>query len=226
MHIGAASAPFVYVIERNHQSLASDQHLEPCHRIQPPRYQTLGYVYKTLAPTAPMHTPAISGVPSPPVRTPPCPLSHEDVVEMMGQLSNHNRYLRLTQLHTTVLGLCSSDSTQPKSSYHAPRRSQHRLSPEQVLDLMTAYRSGVAVNALAERFSVHRSTVLDHLNLADTPRRYPSLSDYQVEEAARLYRAGQSLRELGLRYGVHASTVRSAFIRNNVVMRDQHGWER
>ena len=84
MHIGAASAPFVYVIERNHQSLASDQHLEPCHRIQPPRYQTLGYVYKTLAPTAPMHTPAISGVPSPPVRTPPCPLSHEDVVEVSG----------------------------------------------------------------------------------------------------------------------------------------------
>lgn len=144
----------------------------------------------------------------------------------MRELSNQNRYLRLTQLHATILGLCSSDSTQPKISYHAPRRRQYRLSPEQVLDLITAYRSGVAVNELAERFSIHRSTVLDHLNRVGTLRRYSALSDYQIEEAARLYRAGQSLRELGLRYRVHASTVRTALLRLGIKLRDQHGHER
>jgi DNA-binding CsgD family transcriptional regulator len=144
----------------------------------------------------------------------------------MGELSNQNRYLRLTQLHATVLDLCSSNSLQPVISYHAPRRRQHRLSPKQVLDLITAYGSGVAVNELAERFSIHRSTVLDHLNRVGIPRRYSALSLDQIGEATQLYRAGQSLRELGLHYRVHASTVRTALLRLGIKLRDQHGHER
>lgn len=144
----------------------------------------------------------------------------------MGQLSNQDRRSRIRQLHGVVQGQCSSGKSGKSVVRAAPRRRQHRLSTAQVIQLTQAYQSGTSLNDLAEHFKVHRSTVLDHLNRADTPRRRPALSPSQIDLAIRLYRGGQSLKDVGVHFGAHASTVRTALLSAGVAMRDCQGRER
>jgi len=144
-------------------------------------------------------------------------------VEVMGQLSNQDRRLRIRQLHAVMQEQCLSNPLEMSTGDCVPRRKQHRLSAAQVAELVLAYQSGVSLHSLATQFQVHRSTVLDHLNRAGTQRRYPALAPAQVELAARFYQGGQSLREVGVHLGVHASTVRNALRRAGVQMRDCQG---
>lgn len=92
-----------------------------------------------------------------------------------------------------------------------------------VEELVRAYEHGMTVNELAERFRVHRSTVLDHLNRSTARRRNPALDGRRVELARKLYESGLSLRDLGLTLNVHASTVRLALVKSGVPMRSRHG---
>jgi transposase len=96
-----------------------------------------------------------------------------------------------------------------------------------VAELTTAYESGVAINDLAERFGIHRSTVLEHLNRSEPrKRRYPALDEHGVEVATRHYGTGLSLRDVGIPLGVHASTVRLSLRRSGVPLRERNGWKR
>jgi len=153
-------------------------------------------------------------------------------VEVSGQLSNQaireeiNALWILTRDNVSVTSL---ERTPPESqplALHTPKRVCRRLDPAKVEELTAAYGTGVGINDLAGRFKIHRSTVLEHLNRSETPRRYPAMDPGQVEEAARLYRQGQSLRALGVHFGRHASTVRMALIKARVQLRDRNGWER
>jgi lambda repressor-like predicted transcriptional regulator len=92
--------------------------------------------------------------------------------------------------------------------------------------LIAAYEDGAAVNDLARRFGVHRSTVLDHLNRSQARRRYPALDEHGQDVAAQLYRSGLSLRDVGITLGVHASTIRMALMKAGVVRRDCRGQKR
>src|SRR5438105_2453888 len=90
----------------------------------------------------------------------------------------------------------------PKRPSNAPERLrpievQRRLTPSEVQDLIKAYEAGSSVNQLADRFDIHRATVLSHLERAGVPRRHPRLDDAGIEEATQLYIHGMSLAEVG-----------------------------
>lgn len=121
-----------------------------------------------------------------------------------------------------------SPRTSPESQpvLQTLKRVCRRLDPAKVAELTAAYGTGVGINDLAAGFKIHRSTVLEHFNRSETPRRYPALDSAQVEEATQLYRRGQSLRAIGVHFGRHASTVRMALTKAGVRLRDRNGWER
>jgi DNA-binding CsgD family transcriptional regulator len=148
-------------------------------------------------------------------------------VEVTRQLSNHNIRSAIGRLYASVQEICTFDRSKLVADKPTPRRLQRRLSPSQVAELIRAYQSGTTLNGLAEHFRIHRSTVLNHLNRANTPRRrYPALKPDEIDEAAHLYESGKSLREVGLSFDVHASTVRAALLRRRIKMRDCQGRER
>jgi DNA-binding CsgD family transcriptional regulator len=92
--------------------------------------------------------------------------------------------------------------------------------------LLESYERGTPVNMLADRFHIHRSTVLDHLNRSTVRRRYPALDDRGIRTAKQLYGGGLSLRDVGLTLEVHASTVRTALLNAGVPLRDHQGRKR
>lgn len=97
-----------------------------------------------------------------------------------------------------------------------PRRASplHRLSPEQVAELVTAREAGAQINELAKRFNVHRATVIAHLERAGVPgRRWPgrTLTDAEIHVAARLYADRQSLVAVAERFGVDKRYLSRAF---------------
>ena len=86
---------------------------------------------------------------------------------------------------------------------------QRRLDPDQILSLVTEYVQGRSVAQLSRSWRIHRTTVMDHLERNEIPRR-PSkrkMTDTQVEQAAERYRAGESLTKLGHNYDVDPQTV-------------------
>jgi transposase-like protein len=82
------------------------------------------------------------------------------------------------------------------------------------------------VRQLAERFTVHRTTVLTHLELAGVPRRghTSNLTKGQVTEAAKCYAAGASLAAIGRELGVDAATVNKELRRAGVQIRPRRSW--
>jgi DNA-binding MarR family transcriptional regulator len=48
---------------------------------------------------------------------------------------------------------------------------QHRLKPEEIDELVHAYKAGELIKDLADRFSIHRSTVMAHLQRRDVRLR-------------------------------------------------------
>lgn len=72
------------------------------------------------------------------------------------------------------------------------------------------YRAGDTVSVLVERYGVHRTTVLGHLERMGVPRRANKrkLTDAQVAEIRRLYRLGLSYAELGRKYGVSGDVIK------------------
>jgi IS30 family transposase len=145
------------------------------------------------------------------------------VVEMSGELSNQEISLRIRQLHAVVQEQHTSGVVPVVVATHAPRRRQHRLSADRVCALLAGYESGVPVPVLAKQFTIHKSTVLNHVNRSNTKRRYPVLYADQVAEPARLYEAGQSLRAIGIQLGRHPATVRRALIKAGVQIRHRRG---
>lgn len=89
----------------------------------------------------------------------------------------------------------------------------HRLSPEQITELIEARTAGGQINDLAARFGIHRSTVIAHLNSAGVPgQRYrgKTLTPDQVTGAAALYESGLSLSAVGERFDVDKRQVAKA----------------
>jgi transposase-like protein len=108
----------------------------------------------------------------------------------------------------------------------APRQRQHRLRPQELEQLTSDYRSGVAVNDLAARYDIDRHTVIEHMRRQGVPRRYPRLGEDEVREAIRIYQSGASLAATGHRLGVDPGTVSRALQKAGMSLRDCHGRER
>ncbi|HEY1644794.1 MAG TPA: hypothetical protein VGF75_00225 [Candidatus Saccharimonadales bacterium] len=46
---------------------------------------------------------------------------------------------------------------------HYSKQIQHRLKPEEIDQLVNAYKAGELVKDLADRFLIHRTTVIEHV---------------------------------------------------------------
>ncbi len=99
------------------------------------------------------------------------------------------------------------------------RQVQHRLTSEQVEQLVHQYESGEDMKQLAVRWGLHRSTVAGHLKRVGVALRRQGLSGEQLAEAVRLYGEGWSLQRLGERYGCDPETVRKNLKRSGVCIR-------
>jgi hypothetical protein len=77
-------------------------------------------------------------------------------------------------------------------------RKQRHLDPDQILSLVAEYVQGQSVAQLSRSWKIHRTTVMDHLERNEVPRRPAKrkMTDAQVEQAER-YRSGESLARLG-----------------------------
>ena len=91
----------------------------------------------------------------------------EDVrVEVSGRYSNHaDQEKRIGE----VLRFELARSPEPKTQ--TLRRSQRRLSGDELESLLKSYEQGTRVNLLANQFGIHRSTVMDHLMWAINEHR-------------------------------------------------------
>lgn len=101
-----------------------------------------------------------------------------------------------------------------------------RLLTAEVDELVEGYRAGGRVDDLAQRFGVHRTTVMTHLRRRHiTPR--PILTAWDqgaLTVAADLYTNGQSLASVAARFGINPSTVANRFRRAGVTIRSRRGW--
>jgi hypothetical protein len=94
----------------------------------------------------------------------------------------------------------------------ATRPVQRRLGPDELTELVAAYREGVPVEELAESFGVNRTTVLGHVRRQGVPkrnRRRALLGD-DLDRAVKLYSEGRSADWVAGELRVAASTVRRA----------------
>ena len=84
--------------------------------------------------------------------------------------------------------------------------------------LVGDYLAGMSVQALAERFGIHRATVVSHLRRRNVPSRRPGLGLDEKAEAVRLARAGVSMRAIALRMGVDRKAVRAALVEAGLIL--------
>ena len=105
-------------------------------------------------------------------------------------------------------------------------RDQRRLDPDQILNLVAEYVQGQSVAQPSCSWKIHRTTVMDHLERNDIPRRPTKrkMTDTQVEQAAERYQAGESLAKLGTRYDVDPQTVSRELKKINVQIRPPGRW--
>ena len=105
-------------------------------------------------------------------------------------------------------------------SYDRPYRANRKLSTDELGELVDCYRRGSLASELAERFGIHRQTVVAHLKREGvTVRPQVKLTAPIVSEAVELYAEGWSTAAIGKKYGVDASTVGDALKRVGVRLR-------
>jgi lambda repressor-like predicted transcriptional regulator len=103
------------------------------------------------------------------------------------------------------------------------RQAQVRLNSVQAKELTAAYRAGMTIKELAQRYGVHRTTVSTMLRRSNVELRQRGLAASEVTEATRLFQRGWSLARLGARYAVDDMTVRRYLLLAGVVMRSPKG---
>ncbi|WP_280317116.1 hypothetical protein [Nocardia wallacei] len=108
-----------------------------------------------------------------------------------------------------------------KPDDEASYRPNRKLQPEEVAELVDAYRRGVSMVELGRRFEMHRNTVEAHLRRAGVMKRPKvKMTPQLTERATRLYvEEVWTTARIGKELGVDASTVAKALKRAGVRMR-------
>ena len=143
-------------------------------------------------------------------------------MDLTGRLSNPREAVRSLPVQGSRRSKRSDkapetgDSTPVSGPSHGPRNLrgrlsnpvQRRLTETDLDDLVAVYQAGSTIDEIAERFGLHRTTVMELLERRGVPRRTPrKLSDRSVAEAARRYDSGETLAEIADRLGVAPSTL-------------------
>ena len=163
-------------------------------------------------------------------------------VDLMGRLSNPPETLECVDdkgerdtpppRRTTSKGTKGS-STPPEAGDLEEMRQlsnpvQRRLSPGVVDELAHLYEKGASIDALAQRYRVHRTTVIAHLDRRGVPRRRVTrkMTDPLVAQASERYAEGLSVADVAAEFGVHARTLAREFRRTGTPIRARRGWNR
>jgi DNA-binding CsgD family transcriptional regulator len=97
---------------------------------------------------------------------------------------------------------------------------QGRLGPDEVVELVAAYRRGIPVEDLAVSFRINRTTVLGHIRRHGVPKRdRRALRGDDVERAVELYAEGGSAEWVAEELQVAPSTVRRTLKDAGVTLR-------
>jgi len=99
-------------------------------------------------------------------------------------------------------------------------------SDEDVDEVVESHRSGASIDSLANRFGVHRTTILHHLDRRGVPRPRATriMTDRTVRQAGVRYRKGESLKVVAAQFGVDAKTLAREFDRASIQARPRRGW--
>lgn len=92
------------------------------------------------------------------------------------------------------------------------RQTQTRLNASNRAALLAAYSQGEPVQALADRFGVHRGTVSVLVRRAGLPRHGLGLPESTRRQAARLYAEGLTLPQVAARLGISNDGARAGII--------------
>lgn len=145
-------------------------------------------------------------------------------VELLGQYSKNSDQGK--QLSELIKKVESSRKRQVSPIVTPPPRTHklaRRLSDEDIVALVAAYRAGDSTPTLQQRFQLSQGSVLKILSDHNVTMRGQGLSHAQIEHASELYREGWTLARLGTRFQTAPNTVRRALISNGVVMRARGG---
>jgi len=99
------------------------------------------------------------------------------------------------------------------------RQVQRRLPPEEIEELVASYLAGATALALADKHSIHRTTVLALLERHRVSRRGRVLTRDHAERAVSLYASGNSCASIGKEIKVNPETIRQALLKAGVIMR-------
>lgn len=94
------------------------------------------------------------------------------------------------------------------------------LAASEVDALVCEFAAGISVKARAERYGIHRATVLSHLRRRNVRSRRPGLRIHEKAEAVCLARTGASIRAIGRRMGVGRKVVRAALAEADLTVDD------
>ncbi len=141
-------------------------------------------------------------------------------MDLVEHLSNPSSILSSIFGELESVNKCPVRSPAPNYKAEGPTQQvQNRLTPEQIVELATAYQFGSTVLELAESFGIHRTTVLRHLKYQQVPRRRSRLNQVDIEKTVHLYSLGQSCETIALELGVGASTIRRTLKKTGVELR-------
>jgi hypothetical protein len=73
-----------------------------------------------------------------------------------------------------------------------PRQRQRRLTAEQAAQFVSEYRAGTSMLQLAERWDIHRTTVVEHVHRAGVQVRQRGIPPQRLGDAVRPTQAGWS----------------------------------
>ncbi|WP_146073556.1 hypothetical protein [Amycolatopsis sp. CA-126428] len=93
------------------------------------------------------------------------------------------------------------------------------MKPEEVEQVVAAFKAGASMQKLADRFGVDRTTILRRLQGLGLRTRFSKLEPDDVQVAAELYRSGWTIDELARLHHVAASTVRAYMLDAGVALR-------
>jgi DNA invertase Pin-like site-specific DNA recombinase len=138
-------------------------------------------------------------------------------VDLLKAYSNHADQTK------RLRSLLDLPRSRPPRQPRPPKQENHRLSAEQVAQLVAAYQAGGKVTQLARQFGVHRFTVYRLLKQAGVLRAR-GIQVEDLPDVVRLYEAGWSPARLADEYGVVVSTVASTLRKAGVTIRPRPGW--
>jgi hypothetical protein len=108
----------------------------------------------------------------------------------------------------------------------ALQRTNHRLEPPEVDEVVGIYIAGADLSGLGRRFKVHRTTARRHLLQRGIALRSaePAVNDHAAIWVAR-YESGVSTTKLAAEFGTYPNTIRRALLAAGVRMRSSSSRE-